>query len=179
MEGEQTASNMVALPSTPGPYSSSLCGCSFWGPLTNTKETTQKPNPLKQPVLGGWSLLPPLPIPLVGQSQEGLRALESGRQAEVRGDYIPGDQLHLGAEWAGDPQLLSQFPKESFLCHGLLERVEHNPILTLSGGKQVVLLTVGPCEDLGSSQGGHLSVLAPLKGPDHKKGTGLGSRGVA
>lgn len=30
----------------------------------------------------------------------------------------------------------------------LFERVEHNPILALSGGKQVVLLAVGPsvCE---------------------------------
>lgn len=127
MEGEQTASNVVALPSTPGPYSSSLCGCSFWGLFTNTKETTQKPNPLKQPVLGGWPLLPPLPIPPVGQTQEGLRALGSGRQAEVRGDYIPGDQLHLGQNGLGIPSFSANFPKSPFCAMVYLRGLNITP----------------------------------------------------
>lgn len=76
----------------------------------------------------------------------------SQRQAEVGGGYIPGNQLHVGAESAGDPQLLSQFSKKGPFCAMcLFERVEHNPILALSGGKQVVLLAVGLCEDLRSS----------------------------
>lgn len=43
------------------------------------------------------------------------------------------------------------FQKGSFCAMCLFGRVEHNPILALSGGKQVVLLAVGPCEDLKSS----------------------------
>lgn len=39
----------------------------------------------------------------------------------------------------------------------LFERVEHNPILALSGGQQAVLLAVGLCEDVGVLMSSHLS----------------------
>lgn len=137
--GGRTASDALVPRTTPGSCGSGLCGCSFVGPLTNTKETTQKSNPPSQPVLGTWPSLPLLCLSsLPGgcrTNQKGLTAVSGRRQARVEGGYIPGDQPPMRAEWAGGLYPLSQFStKGHFLCH-VSERVElSHPIHISVGG---------------------------------------------
>lgn len=89
------------------------------------------------------------------------------RRAEVGCSYIPGDQPYLNEEWAEDPWLFSQFSKKGPFCVMCLRGLNHNPLFVSSVGAGGAAGS-GP-RRLGSLQGWDLDVLAPLKGPDHKR----------
>ncbi|KAF6306502.1 hypothetical protein mRhiFer1_008608 [Rhinolophus ferrumequinum] len=114
-----------------------VCGLLLLGPLTKTKETTEKsiqPTQTASPGLPALtsSFLPPSSLSGREARHAGVCRTKPGgprgdggrRQAEVGGGYISGDQPHLSAEWAGDRWLFSQFSKKGPFCAMCLERVE-------------------------------------------------------
>lgn len=67
------------------------------------------------------------------------------------GGYIPGKQLHLGQNELGLPSFSANFPKRVLFVPCVYLRGLNIAPFSPQWGEQVVLLAVGPCEDLRSS----------------------------
>lgn len=112
-----------------------------------------------------WPCAPPVLRP----SRKGARGPGGRRRAGVAGCGVPGGQTGPGAPSLSARFPLASLPKGSFSCHSV-PPPQVRPQWGADGaaGGAPPVLTGRP-----------LRVLAPLQGPDHKKGPGWALRGVA